>query len=272
MGGGRWQRDITHDRRDIAAIQAAIQLGVTHLDTAESYGAGHSEELLGQAIKGYDRRILQIATKASGRHGQRDDLLRSFEGSLSRMGTDYIDLYQLHYYPPTGIDMAETMATLDDLVAQGAIKHIGVCNMTPKRLDSVQAHSRNKVVSNQVHFNLQFREPEHTGVLEYCQRQDVFCVAWRPLEYGTLPANHLFQTLARKYEATLNQIALSWLISQPMVATLVKTSHISHLKENLQALELRLAPTDIELLRHEFPDQHQRSNSVPLNYEAGIAP
>jgi len=97
--GGRGEADSTNDETDIAAIQKALDLGVTHIDTAESYGAGHSEELVGRAIKGRDRKQLTIATKVSAWNQSYDDLRRSFEASLLRLGTDYVDLYMLHRFP-----------------------------------------------------------------------------------------------------------------------------------------------------------------------------
>jgi len=272
MGGGRWQSDTSRDAQEILAIQKAIELGVTHFDTAESYGAGHSEELLGEAIRGHQREKLVIATKLSGRHGRRDQLLRSFEGSLKRLGTSYVDLYLLHYYPPAGITISETMATLDKLVTEGAIRNIGVCNMTPNRFVEAQRHSANKLVCNQVHYSVQTREAELAGVIEQSQQQDVMCVAWRPLELGVLEPSGLLERVGDKYGMSPYQTAVSWLISQPNVVTLVKTSTLEHLRENLEAVTMQMEPEDVELLRARFPNQERVSNSMPLNYAGDVEP
>jgi aryl-alcohol dehydrogenase-like predicted oxidoreductase len=272
MGGSRWQRDETNDEKDCNAIRFAIESGVTHFDTAESYGAGHSEELLGDATNGYDRSKLFIATKFSGRHGSRDDLLRAVEGSLKRLRTDYIDLYQAHYYPPDGIRIEEMMRTLDELVDQGIVRHIGVCNMTPNRFREAQRHTANKIVTNQVHYSVMTRELIAAGVLEHAQANDVMTVAWRPVEYGNLPGKEFLGKIGEKYNATPTQVALSWLLHQTNVVTLVKTSNPAHLTENLGALNLELSDADVEAIRRNFPMQHAVSAEMPLDYAASIEP
>jgi len=270
--GGRWEADESKDNTEVTAIQAAIELGVTHFDTAESYGDGHAEELLGQAIKKYDRSKLIIATKVSAPNQTYDGLRRSFEASLKRLETGYVDLYLLHRYPEPGIPIADTMRALDELVEQGVVKNIGVCNMTPSRFSEAQKHTKNKLVCNQVHYNVQCREIEKTGVLKQCQENDVMLVAWRPLQKGVLLNSPLLDELAKKYSKSPAQIAINWLISQNNVVTLSKTSNVEHLKENLGAVGWALSAEDIERIRSEFPDQQEVSDAVPLSYEADIEP
>lgn len=120
--GGRWEADQSKDTKEVAAIQAALDAGITHFDTAESYGNGHAEELLREAMKGFDRSKLTIATKVSAPNQTYDGLRKSFAASLERLGTDYVDLYMLHRYPDVGIDIAETMKAIDELVGQGGYK------------------------------------------------------------------------------------------------------------------------------------------------------
>lgn len=268
--GGRTEADKSKDRQEIDAIQAAIEQGVTHIDTAESYGAGHAEELLGQAIKGHDRSRLLIASKVSAWNQRPDDLKRSFEASLKRIGTDSLDLYLLHRYPEAGIPIVDTMRAMDELVEQGGVKNIGVCNLTPHRFEEAQKHSANKLVCNQVHYNVQYREIEHRGVLRHSQQNDVMIVAWRPVQKGALPQADLLKQLAEKYDKTPIQIAINWLISQDNVVTIAKTSDPDHLKENLGAVGWEMEPVDIERIRREFPDQQKASDAVPLDYEADI--
>lgn len=271
MGGGSWQTDTSHDREDIIAIQAALEAGITHIDTAEGYGAGHAEELLGKAIKGYSRSKLIIATKVSGAHQSYDELLRSFEASMKRLGTDYIDLYLLHTYPKPGIDIAGTGKALDKLVDQGLVRNVGVCNMSPNRFNEVQKHTQHKIVCNQVHYNVQYREAEHKGVLQQAQANDVMLVAWRPIQKGVLPESEVMRKIAGKYGKTLTQVAINWLISQQNVVTISKTSSRDHLDENLGALDWTMEPEDVELIRSDFPDQQLVSDAVPLNYAADVA-
>lgn len=272
IGGGNWQADTSNDAADIKAIQMVLNAGVTHIDTAEGYGAGHAEELLAKAIEDYDRSKLFIATKVSAAHQTYNDLRRSCESSLRRIGTKYIDLYLLHSYPKPGIDIVETMQALDELIEQGIIKNIGVCNMTPRRFDEAQKHTKHKIVCNQVHYNLQYREAEHKGVLAHAQQNDVMLVAWRPVQRGILPQSSVVNELASKYNKTPTQIAINWLISQHNIVTISKTSSMEHLRENLGALDWNMKDHDIERLRLEYPDQKSLSDAVPLDYEGSFAP
>jgi len=270
--GGRKERDTSQDDPDTKAIRAALDAGITHIDTAESYGDGHAEELLGSVLKDYDRSKLLIATKVSAWNQSYDGLHRSFEASLKRIGTDYLDLYLLHRYPEPGMPIEETMRALDDLVEQGVVKNIGVCNMTPNRFSETQKNTKNKLVCNQVHYNVQCREIEKTGVLQQCQDEDVMLVAWRPLQKGVLPRVELLSELASKYNKTPSQIAINWLVSQKNVVTLSKTSNLQHLEENLEALDWTMEADDVERIRREFPDQQEVSDAVPLNYDADVEP
>ena len=268
--GGRWEADNSQDDREVIAIRAAIDAGVTHLDTAESYGKGHAEELLARAIEGYDRSKLIIATKVSAWNQTYDGLRRSADASLERLNTDYIDLYLLHRYPEPGTPIAETMRAMDHLVEQGIIKNIGVCNMSVNRFAETQKHTANKLVCNQLHYNVKFREVEQKGILKFCQDNDVLLSAWRPLQKGELSDAIILVELAKKYEKTPNQIAINWLISQQNVITIPKTSNLDHLDENLGAIGWTMDAVDVERIRTEFPDQQSVSDAVPLEYEADI--
>jgi len=268
--GGRWESDDSKDNTEMTALTAALEAGITHFDTAESYGDGHAETLLGQAIKGCERSKLIIATKVSAPHQSYDGIRRSFEASLKRLETDYVDLYMLHRYPKVGIPIADTMKALDELVDQGVIKNIGVCNMSVNRFKEAQKHTKNQLVCNQVHYNVQYREMEDKGVLQYCQDNDILLVAWRPLQKGTLLQAPILNDLAKKYNKTPAQIVINWLTSQNNVVTLSKTSNVEHLKENLGAIGWVMDVEDIERIRKEFPDQRKVSDAVPLNYEADV--
>lgn len=270
--GGRWEIDTNNDAKEIEAIRAALDAGITHIDTAESYGNGHAEELLGEAIKGYDRSNLIIATKVSAWNQAYDNLRRSFESSLERIGTDYVDLYLLHRYPETDLPIAETMKAMDKLVQERLVRYIGVCNVTPNRFREAQRHTRNKLVCNQVHYNVQHREVEDKNVVQFCQDNDVMLVAWRPLQKGSLLDKPILQQMANRYGKTPAQIAINWLILQDHVVTLSKTSNINHLKENLGAIGWTMDTEDIEKIRREFPDQKLVSDAVPLDYAADIGP
>jgi diketogulonate reductase-like aldo/keto reductase len=270
--GGRWEADHSRDEEEIAAIKSAIDHGITHIDTAEVYGAGHAEELVAQAVKGHDRSKLIIATKVAGHNQGYDGVMRAIEGSLKRLEMSYVDLYLLHRFPDPGLAITDTMKAIDKLVAQDVVKNIGVCNMTINRFEETQKHTSNKIVYNQLHYSLSCREAEKKGLVKYCQDNDVFLSAWGPLEKGMLKSGGILQEMAEKYGKTPYQIALNWLITQPNVITIPKTTSVEHLEENLGALGWELSKEDMENLTKDFPGQYFESDRVPLDYEADVAP
>lgn len=268
MGGTR-EADSSNDAAEVQAIKAAIDHGITHIDTAELYGVGHSEELIGQAIKGYDRSKLLLASKVlDGMSDGYDGVLRACEASLKRLDTDYLDLYLLHRFPMH--DIAGVMRAMDRLVDEKLVRNIGVCNMTIDRFEATQSHTNNKLVCNQLEYSLQIREAEARGIIKYCQDNDVFIVAWGPLSKGALEQADILQEMAEKYDKTQYQIALNWLISQKNVVTIPKTTQLAHLEENLRALGWELSTEDMDRLTREFPNQQITSQRVPLDYAAEV--
>lgn len=265
--GGRAERDPNNnDEADIKAIGAAIDSGVTHLDTAESYAGGYSEVLLGKAVKKYDRKSLFIVSKASPGNLSYDDLIKSCKASLKRIGTDYLDLYLLHRYNPE-VPMKETMKAMGFLFENGLIKNIGISNFNVPRMIEAQSESKYQIVANQIHLNLKYRESEKKGVLKYCQENDLIFIAWRPTQKGILLNNipSLLQKMCNKYDKTPAQIAINWLTSQANVVTLAKTTSIEHLMENLGALGWKMDKDDVETLRNEYPNQEFVSDAVPID-------
>jgi len=259
--GGRTRPDSTRDVEDIAALRAALEAGVRHIDTAEMYGDGHAEELICEAIKGFDRGRLFIASKVLGHHLRREELLTAAEVSLRRLATEYLDLYMIHH-PNDDVPIAETMEAMDALVRRGLVRHVGVSNFSAGRLAAAQAVSPQPIVANQVHYSVRVREPERAGLLRYCQENDVMLVAWQPVELGS--REDLLSAVAATYDATPTQAALNWLISQPNVCVVAGTRHVEHLSENLGALGWRMQTADIELLRSQYHDQVAVSEVYPL--------
>jgi diketogulonate reductase-like aldo/keto reductase len=265
MGGREIRNPENDDQKDIAAIQEAIKLGVTHIDTAEQYAGGFAEIIVGKAIKNYDRFKLFIVSKISPEHLNYDNVLKSCAASLERLETNYLDLYLIHS-PSLEIPIEETLKAMDKLMEKGLIKNIGVSNFKTERLIDAQKHTKNKIVVNQVYYNLVIRQPEREGLLEYCQNNDVLLEAYRPVEKGTLltQPDPILEKVAKKYDKTPAQIAINWLISQENVITLAKTSIIEHLKENLGAIGWKLKSEDVEDLRKNFPNQQEKSDRLPL--------
>lgn len=250
IGGGR-ERDTTNDGKAVEAIQQALHHGIMHIDTAEMYGAGHTEELIGSAMKDFSREKVILSSKVQPDHLAYDDVLRALEGSLHRLGTDYLDLYLIHA-PNPNIPLEETMKALDRLMDEKLVRNIGVSNFSKELLLQAQSLAQHPVVCNQVHYNLQMREAEETGLLQYCQEYDVLLTAYRPVERGVLTkgGNTVLDAIAGKYHKTQAQVALNWLISQKNVVVIAKTSSTQHLEENLGSFGWNLSNEDITALQN----------------------
>ena len=266
MGGREVRNPENDDEADIQAIKSAIDLGITHIDTAESYADGYTETLIGRAIKDYDRSKLFIVSKVKEINLHYDDVINSAQASLKRLGINYLDLYLIHM-PSLTIPIDETMKAMDFLKSEGLIKNIGVSNFNVEEFEKAQSFTKNKIVANQLHLNLKYREAERRGLLDYCQKNDVMFIAWRPLQKGVLllEKENILDEMAKKYHKTPSQIAINWLISQENVVTLSKTRNVEHLKDNLGALDFGMEKYDIERLTRDFPDQQDVSDAVTLH-------
>lgn len=269
--GGFMEADYSKDKEAVRAIKYAIELGYSHIDTAELYGAGHTEELIGNAIKDLDRSKLIITSKVFKTNLKYDDVIASCKRSLKRLQTDYIDIYLIHA-PNPEIPLEETVKALDHLVDQKIVKFIGVSNFSVEQMQEAQKYSKNKIVANQIPYNLATRNinlDRNTGrvgscinmeseIIPYCQENDIIAMAYRPLERGfLLRPNSLLDNLSKKYGKTKAQIAINWLVSKKNVITIPKSTNPYHLKENLGAIGWYLSDEDIKLLdgmKFESPD------------------
>jgi diketogulonate reductase-like aldo/keto reductase len=258
--GGEMTTDRTHDKEAILAIKTAIRLGITHIDTAELYGDGHAEELVGEAIKEFDRKPLFITTKVKWSNLRYEDVISAVKRSLRRLKTDYIDLYLVHT-PMRSVPMEETMQAMNYVAENKLTRFIGVSNFSVEQMEEAQQYAKNKVAANQVEYNLLIRNVgQHTKDMEskivpYCQRNNIAVIAYRPLANGELakPGIILLDELAKKYGKTQAQIAINWLISKQNVVTIPKAVKIDHIKENLGAIGWKLSEGDIQRLNHDFP-------------------
>jgi diketogulonate reductase-like aldo/keto reductase len=259
--GGHIDPDYSKDDDSILFFKKALLEGYTHIDTSEFYGNGHTEELIGTAIKGFERKELIISTKVYKNHLKKQDLLNSARQSLSRLGISYIDLYSIHA-PNADVPLEESFEALDELVAGGLVKNIGVSNFSPALLEKAQSLTQNKIVTNQIEYNLVTREKSHfheltnmeSEIVPYCQENDILLVAAVPLARGAvLEQNALMDMLSKKYKKTYAQIALNWLISQKNIVTIVKAGSESHMKENLGAVGWYMEADDVETLKTSYP-------------------
>ncbi len=252
--GGGMQPDTSQDEMAVRAIQDAIELGYTHLDTAEMYGGGHTETLVARAIRPFPRSQLFIASKLWKITQDPQDTLLSLEGSLRRLETDYLDLYLIHR-PNQDEPMEAAFEALNAAASQGKIRHLGVSNFSLQQLRKAETLAGMPLAAIQVPYSLHQRRYQANGVIPYCQQHAILVVAYSPLDRGYLVEDPLVQRIAAQYGATAAQLALSWLVRQPQVAALPMSTQRAHLEENLKALDLEISPEDILALDHiELPE------------------
>jgi len=261
MGGGE-QADYSHDRHWITIIRSAIENGLTHIDTAEMYGNGHTEELVGEAIKGFPRQNLFITTKVWLTHLRSNDLFSSFEKSLRQLQTDYIDLYLVHH-PNPDIPLEETLMAMNRLVEQKRVRAIGVSNFDISLIKEAVRISSVPISAVQIEYSLLARnsgiytQNQEKEIIPYCQENQIAVIAWRPLgktNYIRLATNDVIKKIAEKYHATPAQIALIWLIAQKNILAIPKTGSLEHLIENSKASDIDLSMEDGKLLREAFEE------------------
>ena len=244
--GGEGSPDPTRVTRSLAALRSALELGYTHFDTAEGYAAGHAEELLGRAIlsSGLSRSALFITSKVSPEHLGYADVLRSCGNSLRRLVLDYLDLYLIHW-PGRGMDLADTFRALNQLVANGKVRHLGVSNFNLKLLKSAVSLSETQLLTDQVSYSLPDRTYVENGVLAYCQENNILLTAYSPVKRRFISDNKSLQELASRRGVTPQQIALAWLVQQPHVITIPMSFDPQHQAENLAAADIVLSEAEL---------------------------
>ncbi len=245
--GGRSSADPAQDAPALAALRAALELGYRHLDTAEMYAGGHTEELIARALEGYRREDFFITSKVWPNHLRYKQVLEACRASLRRLRTGYLDLYLIHW-PDPGVPLEETLRALNELHGQGLVRYIGVSNFDLELLRRAQEFSTVPIAANQVPYSLHRREYVRNGVLEYCRAQRILLTAYAPVEQGRAADAPEIRRLAEKYRASPVQIALYWLVRQPGVVAIPMSLNPAHLKANLETLDLEIDPADMEAL------------------------
>lgn len=248
IGGGS-SPNHSLDDKSLAALQTALEIGYTHIDTAEMYADGHSEELVGQVVResGKKREDVFITSKVTPSHLRYDDVLSSCENSLRRLKMDYIDLYLIHW-PSIGAKYADTFLALNKLVQDGKVKHLGVSNFNLKLLKQAQSLSETLIVTNQVPFSLADRSYAKNGVLDYCQQNNILLTAYEPLNQGNFRSTKTLEAIAKARNTTVYQIALAWVVTHPRVITIPMSFNSEHIRENFEAAEIELSADEMERL------------------------
>jgi diketogulonate reductase-like aldo/keto reductase len=244
--GGTTRPDPGQDERALRALATALALGYTHIDTAEMYASGHTEELIGQVLRQVDRSRIFLTTKVRPPNLSYRRTLKSLDGSLQRLGVDVIDLFLIHWTSSTPLE--ETFRALNEAVRAGKVRYLGVSNFDLGELREAQALSETPIVTNQVPYSLTTRAYVRNGVIPYCQENDIIVTAYSPVEEGRLRVSETLRAVAAAHEATPYQVALAWLVQQPQVITIPMSHNPEHLRQNLAAADIRLAAVEMAQL------------------------
>jgi len=245
IGQGAGGTSPCSDSDRIKALQYGIEIGLNLIDTAEDYGDGHSEEIVGRAITGRREKVF-VATKFSPEHSHYDDVIKALEGSLKRLNTDYVDLYQIHW-PNLSVPVKETLYALATLKASGKIKYIGVSNFSLDNLIEAQKLFEGEIFSNQIEYNLCERAIEE-DIIPYSQQNKIAVLAYNPLYRGRITVRYLLDTLAKKYEKTSVQVILNWLTLKPNVIPIQASNNLEHIKQNAISIDFTMEKKDIETI------------------------
>ena len=256
FGLGTWRMGEHLDRfqSEVGVVRGAIDLGITLIDTAEMYGEGGAEEVIGEAIHGR-RDELFLVSKFYPHNASRNGVIEACERSLQRMKCDYIDLYLLHW--PGSIPLAQTFEALQTLQESGKIRDFGVSNFDFQDLQAIAEGDQARLGCNQVFYNLAHREVEWQ-VADWCRQRGIPLMAYSPLDQaGTLLQSSVLAEVAERHDATVAQIALAWLLHQPETVVIPKSAKLSRIEENLGALEIKLNNADLQDLDSAFPGPEQ---------------
>ena len=252
LGIGTWHMGERRSDRgaEAKAVAAALDLGITLIDTAEMYGEGGAEEVIAEATKGR-RAGLFIVSKVYPHNASRAGVVAACERSLKRLKTDRIDLYLLHWrgsHP-----LAETVAGFEKLKAEGKIRHWGVSNFDVDDMEELRGvQNGDRCVSNQVLYHLGSRGIDHDLVSD-CEAHGEMIMAYSPLGQGAILRNPALADAAKKHGVTPAAIAIAWTMRHPHVVSIPKASNLAHVRENWAAADLVLDADDLAALDKAFP-------------------
>jgi len=257
LGQGTWYmgEDTRKRTKEINALQRGIDLGMTAIDTAELYGDGLSEELVGEAIASRRDKVFLIS-KVLPSNASQQGTKRACERSLKRLRTDYIDLYLLHWrgrYP-----LEDTVKAMLELQQEGKIRQWGVSNFDVDDMEEIHNISGGDTcATNEVLYNLSRRGIEY-DLLPWCEDHQMPVIAYSPIEQGRILNEKLIIEIADKHKATAAQIALAWVLSHPSVMAIPKAGSIEHVEDNFKSLSIRLDEEDFDRLNQVFPHPEEK--------------
>lgn len=252
LGQGTWNIGDRADHRseEIAALRAGLDLGMTLIDTAEMYGDGDSEELVGEAIAGRRDEVF-LVSKVLPSNASRRGTIAACERSLARLQTDRIDLYLLHWRG--NVPLEDTLHAFEALQRDGKIRHWGVSNFDLDDMEELTALAGgNAVVANQVLYNLTRRGIEY-DLLPWSAAHRIPTMAYSPIEQGRLSHHPALRQVAARHGASPAQVALAWVLRRDDVIAIPKAGSVEHVRENAAARELKLTAEDLAELDRAWP-------------------
>ncbi len=262
VGQGTWRMGENSSRRqaEIAAVRLGLDLGMTLIDTAEMYGEGGAEEVVGEAIA--DRREeVFVVTKVYPHNATRRGAIAACERSLRRLKTDYVDLYLLHWRG--NVPLSETLDAFQQLKQKGKVLEYGVSNFDVADMEeSFRLTGGDEIATNQVLYNPIHRAIEW-DLLPWCRERSIPTMAYSPLGNDRAEQKRIFgqaaiKSIADRHNATPAQIALAWLLRSPDVVVIPKSSSPEHLRENRAAHDIKLTKQDLEALDRTFPPPNRK--------------
>jgi diketogulonate reductase-like aldo/keto reductase len=260
LGLGTWkmgERERERER-EIAALQLGIDLGMTLIDTAEMYGDGAAEEIVGGAIEGQRGKVF-LVSKVYPHNATRQGAIAACKRSLERLGTDYLDLYLLHWRG--SVPLAQTVAAFEALRDDGLIRAWGVSNFDRSDMDELFAIPHGaRCAANQVLYHLGSRGIEWE-LLPFCRSHRIAVMAYSPMGQGKLLRQRPLQTIARRLGITPAQLALAWVLRQPGVVAIPKAASAEHVREDRTAAGIELDSAVLAELDRSFPPP---THAMPL--------
>ena len=251
LGQGTWRMGerASQKQAEIAALKLGMDLGMTLIDTAEMYGEGGAEKVVAEAISGR-REEVYLVSKFYPYNASYDGLIAACDRSLSRLKTDYLDLYLLHWRG--SVPLSETLEGLQHLKQAGKILDYGVSNFDTDDMEEAESLTGGKeIVTNQVLYNLKRRGIEW-DLLPWCKHHQIPIMAYSPVEQRAFINDSKLNNITAKHNATSTQIALAWLLHQDNVISIPKATNPDHVKENHAAFDIKLTVEDLQELDRRF--------------------
>jgi diketogulonate reductase-like aldo/keto reductase len=253
IGQGTWQMEDDSEQGAVAALRAGLELGMTHVDTAELYGSGRVEEIVAKAIKGQRDRVF-LVSKVIPTNASKQGTLRACEATLKRLETDHLDCYLLHW--PGSHPLEATIDAFEALQRSGKIRAFGVSNFDERELaEAVHLAGPGKIACNQVLYHLGERTIEH-GVVPFCEQNDIAIVGYTPFGRGEFPppqGKRVLESIAIARKTTPRQVTLAFLTRNPRAFAIPKSSSADHTRENSGADRVVLTEDDIRAIDAAFP-------------------